>query len=301
MPIIDPKSVLRELTVQEAMRKLVIRVPYRASLEQATRLMIKHKVNAILVTSEEETGIGVLSKTDLMGAYYAEMPIEMPTEAVMTGPPLFCNPDESLDAALEVMRARAVHRLYVSGEMPGKAIGVLAYPDIVGILYRYCYRCERSLTGGRGAQSDISAANRLRVHEVMTTFVHAHDEDVPLFQVMEGLSSYHLGAALITGKHGRALGIISKTDLIIAYRHGVSPAVQARAIMKSPVIACSHNDLLYTAIQTMIFSDLHRLFIYRDDPSQIAGVLSLTDAARVRSGTCRACMATRVKVGGAPV
>lgn len=298
--MIDSKSILRELTVQEAMRRLVTRMTYDASLEQATRMMIKYKVNAILVTNEEEVGIGVLSKTDLMGAYYAEMPIESPIEAIMTGPPYFCSPDDSLDSALEKMRARAVHRLFVSGEMPGKAIGVLAYPDIVGILYRYCYRCERSLIRRRGPLSDIPSEDRLKVHEVMTKSVHAQDKDVPLFQVMEGLSSHHLGAALISGKDDEALGIISKSDLLLAYRHGVSPADRAESIMKSPVISCSHHDFLHTAIQTMIFSDIHRLFVHGDSPFHIIGVLSLTDAARVRSGTCRACIATRVKVGETP-
>ncbi len=302
MSMIDSKSILRELTVQEAMRRLVIRVPYRASLEQATRLMIKYKVNAVLVADEEETGIGVLSKTDLMGAYYAEMPIETPAQAIMAGPPLFCNPEDSLDAALEKMRAGTVHRLYVSGDMPGKAIGVLAYPDIVGILYRYCYRCDRSLTRRRGAGPDVPPEERLRVHEIMTPSVHARDGDAQLFQVMEGLSTNRLGAALITEKDGRALGVISKTDLIVAYRHGVHPAARARTVMSSPVVACSHSDFLCTAIQTMIFSDVHRLFVYGDGagggPDRIAGVLSLTDAARVRSGTCRACTATRVNVGG---
>lgn len=303
MSIVDRKSVLRELTVQEAMRRLVIRMDCHASIEQATRFMIKYKVNAILVTDEGENGIGVVSKTDLMGAYYAEMPIETPVEAVMTGPPLFCHPDDSLDAALQTMRAKGVHRLYVSGEMPGKATGVLAYPDIVGLLYRYCYRCERSLTRRREAQTEtdhVYAAESLRVHEVMTPSVHTHEEDEPLFQVMEGLSTHHVGATPIMGNGGGASGVISKTDLIIAYRHGIPPTAGARTIMCSPVIACSHGDPLCIAIQTMIFSDVHRLFVYRDEPGQIAGVLSLTDAARVRSGMCRACLATRVTVGGGP-
>jgi predicted transcriptional regulator len=296
MSIIDRKSVLRELTVQEAMRRLVIRAVYRASIEQVTRLMIKHKVNAVLVTDEEEKGIGVLSKTDVMGAYYAEMLIETPIETIMTGPPLFCQPTDSLDAALDLMRIKGVHRLYVTGDMPEKAIGVLAYPDIVGLLYRYCYRCERSLTRRRGARKEVPPEERLKVHEVMTTSVFSHMEDENLFQVMEGLASHRLGAALITGRNQRPSGVISKTDLIIAYRHGISPTVEARTVMSAPVIACPHDDLLCTAIQTMIFTDVHRMFVYRDDPSRIGGVLSLTDAARVRSGTCRACMATRVRL-----
>jgi len=297
MSIIDRESVLRGLTVQEAMRRLVIRSTYHAPLEQATRLMIKYKVNALLVTDEEENGIGVLSKTDVMAAYYAEMAVDTPIEAMMTGPPLFCNLRDPLDEALETMRGKGVHRLYVSGEMSGKATGVLAYPDIVGILYRYCYKCERSLTRRRGAQSSIPEAERLKVHEVMTPSVHSHAEDETLFQVMEGLSSHRLGAALITARDGRPSGIISKTDLIIAYRHRVAPDVPARTIMSSPVLACSQSDLLCNAIQTMIFSDVHRLFVYGEDTRQVAGVLSLTDAARIRSGTCRACIATRLMIG----
>lgn len=280
------------------MRRLVIRSAYNSTLEQATRLMIKYKVNAILVTNEEENGIGVLSKTDLMAAYYSEMAVSSPIEAMMTGPPFFCNPGDPLDEALEKMRSKGVHRLYVSGEMPGKAIGVLAYPDIVGILYRYCYRCERSLTRRRGARADIPDEERLKVREVMTPWVHTHAEDETLFQVMEGLSSHHLGAALITAKEGRPSGIISKTDLILAYKHGIDPNVQARTVMNSPVIACSQGEFLCNAIQTMIFSDVHRLFVYTDDTIGVAGVLSLTDAARIRSGTCRACIATRVTIGG---
>lgn len=296
MPIVDQKSFLRELTVEEAMRRLVIRIAHRATLEQAGRFMIKYKVNAIFVTDEEENGIGVLSKTDLMGAYYAEMPAETPVEAVMSGPPMFCNRDDSLDKALELMRSRGVHRLFVSGEMPGKAAGVLAYPDIVGLLYRYCYRCEKSLSRRKGERAKIPPEQRLKVCEVMTHSIHTNTEADTLFQVMEGLSSNKLGATLITGEGGRAAGVLSKTDLILAYRHGISPSTRAQAIMNAPVIACSDKDLLCTAIQTMVFSDLYRLFVYKDESDKIAGVLSLSDAARVRSGTCRACMATRVRI-----
>jgi hypothetical protein len=47
----------------------------------------------------------------------------------------------------------------------------------------------------------------------------------------------------------------------------------------------------------MIFFDLHRLFVWKDDPKNLVGVLSLSDAARFRSGTCRACLTSRIKVG----
>ena len=46
----------------------------------------------------------------------------------------------------------------------------------------------------------------------------------------------------------------------------------------------------------MIFSEVHRLFVYREDPQNIVGVLSLSDAARLRSGSCHACVSSRIKI-----
>ena len=87
MPIIDYQDVLKGLLVREAMRRQVIRLPEQASLEQAIRGTIKFKVNAILITDEQQAGLGVVSKTDLMGAYYAGLPLGTACGAVMMGPP----------------------------------------------------------------------------------------------------------------------------------------------------------------------------------------------------------------------
>ena len=64
--------------------------------------------------------------------------------------------------------------------------------------------------------------------------------------------------------------------------------------MNSPVQACDANDPLVAALKTMIYSDVHRLFVYQDSPQNLVGVLSLSDVARFRSGTCRACLVSRI-------
>ena len=56
------------------------------------------------------------------------------------------------------------------------------------------------------------------------------------------------------------------------------------------------DEFLEDAIQKMIFTDVHRLFVYKDDPQNITGVLSLSDAARIRSGSCHACLSSRIRV-----
>ncbi len=299
MPLVDQKDVLKGLTVKEAMRRQVIRLPHTADLSQAIRATIKFKVNALLVEGPGREALGVVSKTDLMSAYYAGLPLATQVEAVMVGPPLFCRPEDSLDAALEIMRTRRVHRLYVAEADPGVAAGVLAYPDIVGVLYRFCHRCRRTLLKrpGKGRREGVDLANQVRVREVMTTGVTAFPVTASLYEVMEGLAAHRLAAVLIRQADGRPAGVVSKTDLILAYLHQLPPDTAAGQIMHTPVVACSQEDTLESALKQMIFADIHRLFAYKDRPEVVVGVLSLSDAARFRSGTCRACLASRIKVG----
>ena len=295
----ERKNVLSHLKVREAMRRLTVHLPHDASLEKAARFTIKYKVNALLVTGQDLEPVGVISKTDLMGAYYAEMPLETPVESVMMAPPLFCRMEDSLEAALESMRTHRVHRLFVLGDDSPEAVGVLANPDIVGLLYRYCHQCERSIIRSRSAGADKSFADRFTVAEVMTPSVQAHRRNESLTQVMEGLSAHRLGAVLISGEQGLPVGVLSKTDLIVAYKHGVPTTTRAEAIMHAPVTTCHQEAPLALAIHKMIFSDVYRLFVHRHDPKNIVGVLSLTDAARIRSGSCRACMSSRIEIESA--
>ena len=291
MPIIAYQNVLQGLTVQEAMRRQVVHLPQDAPLEQAVRFCVKYKVNALLITGERQEGLGVVSKTDLMGAYYAGLPISSPCNAVMVGPPLFCRAEETLDAALDAMRRHRVHRLYVRGEAPGRVQGVLAYPDIVGMLYRYCINCQKSITRKSGSES---LPDRFRVREMMTPETYGHREDDSLQQVMEGLAAYRFGAVLIRDAGGAPLGVVSKTDLILAYKHGVPATAPARLVMTAPVQAVDGGGELVEALKTMIFADVHRVFVYQESPRNLVGTLSLSDVARFRSGTCRACLVSRI-------
>ncbi len=294
MPVIDRKNVLSGIRTAEAMRRRVIQVHRPAPVEQAVRFTIKYKVNALLVTDDSGAPAGVVSKTDLMGAYYAGLPLDTPVEAVMMAPPLFCLPNDSLEEALETMRAERVHRLYVLDPEGGGTLGVLAYPDIVGMLYRLCHRCDRSLNRRRGEGEALR--DRFRVAEVMSEGAFSAYEDDTVAAVIEGLSAQRFGATLIRDRRGAPSGVVSKTDLMMAYRHGVPTDTKAGEIMSRPVGSCDENAELSEAVQRMVYADIHRLFVYKGDPDRIVGTLSLTDAARVRSGSCRACIPSRIRL-----
>ncbi|MBW1643927.1 MAG: CBS domain-containing protein [Deltaproteobacteria bacterium] len=113
---------------------------------------------------------------------------------------------------------------------------------------------------------------------------------------MEELSMYRFGAILVKDRENTPCGVISKTDLTLAYKHGVDSETPAETIMSSPVQSCCADVLLEDAIRKMIFSDVHRLFVHQSKPDELVGVISLSDAARIRSGSCHACISSRIKL-----
>ena len=292
MPKSD-KNTLSGLPVGQAMRRQTISLDQATSIGNSINTLIKYKVNALLTTDQDGAPVGVLSKTDIMGAYYAGLPIDSPLEDIMSRPPLFCRPDDPLESALEVMRASRVYRLFARDDHH-QVVGVLAYPDIVGLLYQYCRDCEFS--HARQKKKSGAAIRRFAIDEIMTRDVKAVTLDDALLQVMEALSAYRFGAILVRDREGIPWGVISKTDLALAYKRGTDSGVAAGTIMSSPVQTCSADDLLEDAIRKMIFSDVHRLFVHQSRPENIVGVFSLSDAARIRSGSCQACMSSRIQV-----
>ena len=296
MAIVLKKFVLGKLSVAEAMRRQVIELSQKAAIDRSINYMIKYKVNALLTMDGEDKPSGVVSKTDIMGAYYADLPIDSPLEYIMNAPPLFCRADDSLDTALNQMRSSSIYRIYVMAADTGSVVGVLAYTDIVGLLYRYCHACEYSRLGKNKENRNEEAIVRYRVRDIMTQPVKSFSQNESLLQVIEGLSAFRFGAVLLTGMRAEPAGVISKSDLALAYKHGIPTETIAETIMSTPVHACEENEYLEIAIRKMIFSEVHRLFVYRKDPKNIVGVLSLSDAARLRSGSCQACVSSRIKI-----
>lgn len=296
MPTLKERSVLSGMRVSEAMRRQVVQLPWGQTLARAINNLIRFKVSALLVFDDAGKPAGVISKTDIMGAFYAGLPVETAIADIMTGPPLFCYPDDELESALDAMQQNNVHRLYVRGSDADTILGTLAYPDIVGQIYRFCRVCSRGVRNKSDAGTE-SDANRARVNEVMTRSIVTFQENDLLMDVIEALSTKGLGTVLITDPQGRPVGVISKTDLIIAYHHGVSPDISARSVLSAPVIACDQDDWLVNALRQMLATDVQRLFVHDGSPDNMSGVLSLSDAARFRSGTCKACMPSRVMAG----
>jgi len=293
MPRVKKRHVLSGIKVREAMRRQVIKLPQSATIDYCINRMIKYKINSVLLTDEKLRPGGMVSKTDIMSAFYAEFPTHTPVESIMVGPLLYCYPDDELESSLDIMHLNGVHRLYVLGAKADEVAGVIAYPDIVGLLYRYCRACDKGLLKTRRRRTEDDY-RRLKVQDVMTSAVTAYHDEEALVTIIEGLTEHRCGAVLITNAENKAAGVVSKSDLIVAYKHGLAVDVRARNVMSTPVRSCPAETELSDAIQLMLLKDVQRIFIHADDPTNIVGVLSLSDAARFRSGSCRACTSSRL-------
>jgi len=295
MGIIEKHNMLTGFKVCEAMRKQVITLLETESIKKAILKLIKYKTSAILLIDKDENPTGVVSKTDIMSAYYAQIPLDEELKTICVSTPIICSEEDDLEKALEIMRKNKIHRLYVYNNK-NNIVGLLAYPDIVGLLYRLCSKCKSNYMLRSKQKQYVNTISKFTVKEVMTTNVQSLKQSDSLYTVMEELSQYYFGAMLIRDNMDKPVGVVSKTDLILAYKHGVSADRPVKEIMTKGVKGCDHNSYLEKAIQLMIFSDIHRLFVYRKQPENIVGVLSFTDAARMKSGSCKACLSSRIQI-----
>lgn len=293
MRIIKKNGVLTGLLVREAMRRQVIQLPGSATLARCINHLIKYKINGLMVTDGERSPVGVISKSDLVTAFYGGLPVESALADIMNGPLLTCFPDDELEVALDRMLSNVVQQLYVQGAESSSIIGILSYPDVVALLYRYCSVCPRNATR-RSEQAENESFRSQSIREIMSASVAYCSREDPLEKVIEKLIAHRPGAVLIQDDQGLLCGVVSKTDVVVAYNHGTGLQAEARSIMQPRVVTCSEKSSLTEALRHMFLNDVQHLFIHAGEPSHIIGELSLADAARMRSGSCKACIASRI-------
>ena len=191
MPVVKPRNILTGIQVKEAMRRNVNRLSLDNSIAVCIRNMIKFKNNAVLVCDLEGAHCGVVSKTDIMGVYYAGLPLETTLQDIIAGPPQFCYLDDNLEDAIEIMQNKGIHRLYVLGADSDEVMGTLAYTDIVGLLYRFCRTCSKSLRKTKRTEDELP---KLKVKEVMTakiTLCKKNGIRLQIYSIASGKSSLH--------------------------------------------------------------------------------------------------------------
>ena len=103
--------------------------------------------------------------------------------------------------------------------------------------------------------------------------------DELLTDVARRLCEYEINALFVLDDSGRAVGVISQTDLARAYMQGNWKQHRAEEIMEPNVVTITGDIPLNAAIQIMLDKKIRRLLIVQGGrtPNRPVGVLSLSD------------------------
>lgn len=109
----------------------VVTVGPDASLEDALRLLGRHRIGALVVTDDRGSVIGILSERDVVAhlAVIGRAGLDSVVRTVMTGSVHTCVPSDTVEQVLAVMTAGRFRHLPVV--VDGRLIGIVSIGDAV--------------------------------------------------------------------------------------------------------------------------------------------------------------------------
>ena len=119
-----------EVSIGELMTSTLPVVAHLASVQEAVIEMRDHQVGALLVKQDEQV-VGIITETDVVRKANAEQLnlLEITVHQIMSSPLVSIAASESLDKALEVMRASHISHLAI---MEGDTVqGLVSSRDII--------------------------------------------------------------------------------------------------------------------------------------------------------------------------
>jgi CBS domain-containing protein len=132
----------------------------------------------------------------------------------------------------------------------------------------------------------------MKVSDIMLTAIKTLTGDTPVSEVIVSLADVQVSGLPVVDTRGRAVGVVSSTDLITAQtrartaqnRQILLEQTQVRDLMTSKPLAIDSTTDVQEAARHMLYADVRRLFVEKG--GVLVGVISQTDIVRaVANGT----------------
>ncbi len=116
----------------DAKNSVVVTVSPTATLAEAARTMVDHRIGAVVVADDAERLLGIVTERDLTTAIvdYAVGRVEHRVEDVMTRPVVTCAPEKSVIEALYMMNSK--HIRYIAILDRDRLAGMISIRDVTG-------------------------------------------------------------------------------------------------------------------------------------------------------------------------
>jgi CBS domain-containing protein len=127
---------MSESTVKEIMTEFVQTIPVNSSVLEASQIMVKLGIGAIVVTQRAQP-VGILTERDIVTKVTSQdlTPSKVLVEKVMSNPIISIAPDEIISEAALMMSIYKIRRLIVVGQ-DGNLAGIVTSTDIASWLAR---------------------------------------------------------------------------------------------------------------------------------------------------------------------
>ena len=129
--------------------------------------------------------------------------------------------------------------------------------------------------------AEIGLRTRMLVKDVMTSPAVTVPENTPVDKTAQLMSSDRLGCIIVTSKDGKALGIITESDLVrrVLAKNILPRKLMAKEVMSTPLITVDPDELLTETARRMSKLDVRRLgVIYKGN---LVGIISSKDILAV--------------------
>ena len=123
-----------KMVVKDVMSSPVITINEDATANRAAKLMDKHGLGCIVVTSREAKPLGIITETDLVSRVLAKnvKPDSLKAKEVMTSPLITIEPGEKISEAARRMSRLNIRRLCVLYKE--QLVGILSSKDVLAVM-----------------------------------------------------------------------------------------------------------------------------------------------------------------------
>jgi CBS domain-containing protein len=120
------ETLLRELTVADAMHRGIVSCPPSANLLEVAALLARNAIHCAVVTDDAGTVWGIVSDVDLMRGLGSPVPLTAGNLAALEA--VAVAPDDELQRAAQLMAEHDVSHLIVRSE--GAPVGIVSTLDV---------------------------------------------------------------------------------------------------------------------------------------------------------------------------
>lgn len=212
---------IAKILVSDIMSKDLVTVQPDDSIYDCAKLMQKHGISSVVVTSSRGKLVGVVTKTDLVSTFLMISTARLPISKIMTKKVITVSPNDSIFEVESILLNNKIRRVVVSKN--NTPIGIITYRDFVPAktfdLYKEFIDPEERTEIFWNPQLNEFNVNNLSylltflAKDIMTKrpfFVSPNDVVymAAILMIRHGIS----GLPVVRGK--KLVGIVTKTDIV---------------------------------------------------------------------------------------